>query len=65
MGGQQTSKMQPPKPVDPTKAYVDALKYAETQRRLRESRGRKSGFLSLDDTAGGGRAPGSAPSLGY
>jgi hypothetical protein len=36
----------PPKRADTTKAELDALAYAEIQRRIRQSSGRQSTFLT-------------------
>lgn len=38
----------PPAPVDNTAAMLAGLRYAETQRRIRESRGRRAAFLTAD-----------------
>ena len=39
-----------PAPVDATKAMLDAMSYAETQRKIRQSTGRKGTFLTSPQT---------------
>lgn len=61
-----------PPPVDPSAAQRAAYQYAQTNKKLRESRGRRSMFLTYDDTAGlprqpdrqSGRRNGTTPILG-
>jgi len=41
-----------PPPADTTKAQLNALAYAETQRRLRKSQGRQGSFLTTKQGQG-------------
>ena len=51
----QSSRGGPPQETQPdlTDARLSALRFEETQRRLRESRGRRASFLFSDQAAGG------------
>jgi hypothetical protein len=51
MGGSSPPKPgKPPPPVDETKAILNAIAYANTQKKLRSSQGRKSTFLTSTPT---------------
>ena len=41
----------PPPPPDQTASMLAGLRYAETQRRIRESRGRRAAMLTADSPA--------------
>ena len=42
--------IKPPAPADNTKAMLNALAYADTEKKLRASSGRKSTFLSVGNS---------------
>ena len=46
MGAPNINVPKAPAPVDTTKAQIAALNYTETQRKMRQSQGRKSTFLT-------------------
>lgn len=53
MGGPAASPQKPtaaPPPADTTKAMLDAFRFAETEKKLRASSGRKSMFLQPNQT---------------
>jgi len=52
-----------PKPADTTRAQLSALAFAETQRRLRQSQGRKSQFVTTGKASAPGRVQPLRPNL--